>query len=290
MTEKIDVIDVMDLGNTQLTKSNKKQEPLRVHHFFTYNNYSKDEIDVIDVTLQHFCYMFAFQEEIGENGTPHLQGVISCKKQMRNSSLGLPKQIHWEKCVNVGLAYKYCTKDKSRNGRRIVYNYAPIKEIKLIEPDRAYQKFIINIIDKEPDDRKIYWFYEEVGGVGKSSFCKWLVVKKDALYIDEGKKSDIVNLLFKADMNKHNLIVLDIPRANGNKCSYKTLESIKNGVICNTKYETGTKVFNCPHLIVFSNFFPEMEGLSKDRLQIYYIDNTYGIVATHSGEDVANSV
>jgi hypothetical protein len=159
----------------------------------------------------------------------------------------------------------------------LCFNYTPIRPIQLINPDRSYQQFILNIVKEEPDDRKIYWFFEEVGGVGKSSFCKYLVVKKDALYIDEGKKSDIINLIFKADMNKHNLIVLDIPRANLNKCSYKTLESIKNGVICNTKYETGTKVFNSPHLIVFSNFYPETEGLSKDRLQIFHINDDYSL-------------
>ncbi len=279
MTDIIDVIDVGEEGNTHTTSSpNKKQEPLRVHHFFTYNNYSQDIIDVLDATFRHFCYMFAFQEEMGECGTPHLQGVISCKKQMRNSGLGLPKQIHWEKIKStIGRTYEYCTKEETRNGRRVLFNYTPIRPIKLIVPDRPYQQYILDIVETEPDDRKIYWFFEEVGGVGKSSFCKYLVVKKDALYIDEGKKSDIVNLIFKADMNKHNLIVLDIPRANGNKCSYKTLESIKNGVICNTKYETGTKCFNSPHLIVFSNFFPELDGLSKDRLQIFYIKSDYSI-------------
>lgn len=276
----MDVMDVEEEGNTHspLPPTTVVREPMRVHHFFTYNNYSVDVMDVMETTLKHFCYMFAFQEELGEGGTKHLQGVCSCKKGMRNSTFGLPKQIHWEKVIRVDMAYKYCTKDETRNGKRYLFNYVPVKPLKLINPDRIYQKFILDIVKTEPDDRKIYWFWEEVGAVGKSQFCKYLVVENNALYIDEGKKSDIINLIFKADMDKHNLIVLDIPRANGNKCSYKTLESIKNGVICNTKYETGTKVFNSPHLIVFSNEPPETTGLSKDRLQVFYIETNYDIV------------
>lgn len=221
--------------------------------------------------------MFAFQEEQGKEGeTPHLQGVISCKYQMRTSSFGLPKQIHWEKCRNICDAYKYCTKDDTRNGRRLCFNYRPIREIQLIEPTRSYQRFVLHILDGKPSPRSIYWFYERNGGVGKSSFCKYLVAKRNALFIDEGKKSDLVNLLYKSDMDKHDCVVVDIPRSQRNSCSYKTLESIKNGMICNTKYETGFKLFNSPHLIVFANFPPDWEeNLSRDRMVVLKIEANF---------------
>jgi hypothetical protein len=224
--------------------------------------------------------MFAFQEESGnETQTAHIQGVISCKHQMRSSSFGLPKQIHWEICRNICDAYKYCTKDDTRNGRRLCYNYRPIRKIQLINPTRVYQRFVLEILDTEPNERRIYWLFDRIGNVGKSSFCKYLVAKRNALFIDEGKKSDLMNLIYKSDMDKHDVVVVDIPRSQHNSCSYKTLECIKNGMICNTKYETGFKLFNSPHLIIFANFPPEVseETLSGDRLKIYEIDTNYNL-------------
>jgi hypothetical protein len=55
---------------------------------------------------------------------------------------------------------------------------------------------------------------------------------------------------------------------NQNKVSYSSIECIKNGMITNTKYETGFKVFNPPHVVVFSNFPPDEEKLSADRWNI----------------------
>lgn len=273
-------IDVEEAGGNGNTQPNPpRQLPLRKHHFFTYNNYDSGIIDVMYQTFKDKCYMFAFQEEQGLEETPHLQGVISCKYQMRTSAFGLPKQIHWEKCRNICDAYKYCTKDDTRNGRRLVFNYRPIREIQVINPTRVYQRFVLEILDTKPNERRIYWLFDRIGNVGKSSFCKYLVAKRGALFIDEGKKSDLMNLIYKSDMDKHDVVVIDIPRSQHNSCSYKTLESIKNGMICNTKYETGFKLFNSPHLIIFANFPPEIseETLSVDRLRIYEIDKNYNL-------------
>ena len=45
-------------------------------------------------------------------------------------------------------------------------------------------------------------------------------------------------------------------------------------MICNTKYETGMKLFNSPHLIVFSNFYPDTDKLSADRWKIALINES----------------
>jgi len=60
-------------------------------------------------------------------------------------------------------------------------------------------------------------------------------------------------------------LIFDLPRNNGNSISYDALESIKNGYIVNTKYETGSKIFRIPHIIVFANTRPDVEKLSADR-------------------------
>jgi hypothetical protein len=54
------------------------------------------------------------------------------------------------------------------------------------------------------------------------------------------------------------------------------MEDFKNGMIFSTKYESKAKVFKKPHLIVFSNFMPNMEALSKDRWEIRQLSNEPG--------------
>ena len=70
------------------------------------------------------------------------------------------------------------------------------------------------------------------------------------------------------------VIVIDVPRDNGNTVSYKAIEQIKNGMICNTKYETGMKLFNSPHIIIFANMPPEEHKLSADRWKIFEISSS----------------
>jgi len=254
--------------------SQKKQPIQCINWCFTWNNYQKEDIETLETFFKHLCYKYCFQEETGEKGTPHLQGVISLKKRGRWTEFGLPKTIHWEKCKHVTKAYIYCSKEESRTGKVFTLNFSAPKPLKLLNENLFYdwQKQIIEIIEEEPDERKVYWFWSKEGKKGKSSFAKYLVAKKAALFFEEGKKADIMKLIFDADMDNKNIVVIDIPRANGNNVSYKSIESIKNGMIYSSKYEGGYKLFNPPHLIVFSNEPPELEKLSEDRWNIFNID------------------
>jgi len=44
-------------------------------------------------------------------------------------------------------------------------------------------------------------------------------------------------------------------------------------MITNTKFETGVKVFNPPHIVVLSNEYPDTEKVSLDRWCIKEINN-----------------
>lgn len=140
------------------------------------------------------------------------------------------------------------------------------KPIKIITDLYPWQKRIEELALSEVDDRKVYWFWEGVGNRGKSAFVKYMLVKHKVLFCSGGKYSDIMNLVFNQDMDSCNCVIFDIPRANRGCISYASLESIKNGVVCNTKYETGYKVFNNPHIIIFANFPPDDDDcLSSNR-------------------------
>lgn len=264
-------------GNTGSSLSSNKQPSQLRNHCFTWNNYPAEAIDVLTAVFEHNCMMWAFQEEMSASGTPHIQGTCMCKKPMRRTAFGLPKEIHWEKVRNLIQSMKYCTKEDTRIGGPYVHNYKVDKPITYIEPNRPYQTLILDMLEGEAaDSRSIHWFFDRVGNVGKSSFCKYLVGKKGALFIDEGTKANIVNMVYNFKMEL-NIVVLDVPRANTNKVSYKSLEAIKNGMVMNTKYETGQKLFNPPHVIVFSNFPPDVnnETVSADRMHVYEITQVF---------------
>lgn len=259
-------------GNTNSPSSSFKNQC--IHWFFTWNNYPPNSKDILSQKFNIICSKYCFQYEIGEEGTKHIQGVISLNKKARWTEFKLPNTIHWEPVKSLKDAYLYCCKDDTRQPDTIpiTMNYKPPKPLKLITPDKMWQQHILNIIAQEPDERKVHWFWSEKGGIGKSSFCKYLVAKHNALFFEEGKKTDIMHLIFEHDMDQCDLVVIDIPRANGNNLSYKAIESIKNGLIYSPKYEGGYKLFNAPHLIIFANEYPQYDKLSKDRWCIMCLD------------------
>lgn len=247
-------------GNTKPPP--KKQISPCIRWCFTINNYTEEDISSIVPILREKAKLFIIGDEVGENGTPHLQGYVEFLKKVRPLSVFETNKIHWEKCKgNRDSNIKYCSKDG-----KIVASMGCPKPIKIISNLYDWQKNIEELCMSEPDDRKIHWFWEEKGNIGKSAFIKYMVVKHNILYCGGGKHQDIMNLVFNQDMDKSNVVMFDIPRAHEGHISYASLECIKNGLVCNTKYETGVKVFNSPHLIVFANFPPNDESkLSDDR-------------------------
>jgi len=260
-------------GNT-LTPPIKvsKQAPLRISHFFTWNNYPENFLDLIDPVFRAFGKKWAFQEETGAQGTKHIQGVITCKKKCRDTEFKLPKGIHWEAMKGTWEeAVAYCQKDDTKTGGR--WSHGLKRPIETITELRPWQETIIEVIKTKPDDRTIHWYWSAKGNIGKSVFTKYLVVHHDAIFCVAGIYSDICNLIFNNDMDERTIVIFDLPRNNGNHISYSALESIKNGLISNTKYETGFKAFNSPHVIVFSNEEPEHKKLSEDRWHIINLDS-----------------
>jgi len=231
---------------------------------FVLNNYTEDEVCQLIAILPTICKKALFGYEIGEGGTPHLQGYINLIKKDRMTGL-LNKYSCFKRCTfrearNVEALIKYCQKDGK------VWSYGFPKPIKVIQELYTWQKDIEDLFHTEPNDRSIYWFWESIGNIGKSAFVKYMIVKYKCLFCDGGKKADLINLIFNCNMDDCKCIIWDLPRTAKGHISYSTLESAKNGLICNTKFETGVKVFNSPHIFVFANFPPDKpEELSADR-------------------------
>lgn len=261
---------VSGLGNT------KKPRVRSRAWFFTWNNYTAVEMAQIHKKFTEINGLsFAFQEETGKEGTKHLQGVIRFKNPMGMAFQDeYSNKIHWERCRSWKKAIKYCTKRDTRSGK-VLHNIAGLKVRKSIKDPLAgkelyaWQNKVLDILNKEPEDRLIYWIWDPRGNSGKSSLAKHLVLKRNALVVG-GRARDaqfaIANLVNDEDNARDpDIVIFDIARSQLNKVSYVAIESIKNGMFFSSKYESGQCVFNVPHVLVFANAEPAYGNLSLDR-------------------------
>lgn len=274
MTQNRDIQRLAKNGNTKHSSHKKSTQSNQIIHWFlTWNNYPENAREILETCFNKYCSKYAFQTEIGEEGTKHIQGNITCFKRMRFSEFKLPNTIHWEPTRNIDAAYDYVNKEHTHDGGFRVTKGLP-KPIKLIDPDdfKAWHKELLyHILLHEPDKRTVMWYYSEKGGTGKTDFTRYLVAKHNAACCKRGQASDILNMIYNTDMDTCNIVIWDVPRDHM-KISYEAIEIIKDGMINNTKYETGMKLFNPPHIVIFSNEPPMEYKLSKDRWCIINLD------------------
>lgn len=276
-------------GNTNQSSVSKKQVSPAKHWCFTFNNYGKDDIKMILEILVPIVPRFVFQEEIGEKGekegnegTPHLQGYLMfAKKDRPFPGLGLSKKIHWEVCRNVDAAIKYCQKEKTRVGKTY---YRGIEkpytvDIKEWQP---FMKLARDIILSEPDPRKIHWFWEGKGCIGKTLFCKWAYMNMDRCIMLSNKAADMKDAIVRYQKNTGTLprtILINIPRTNLKYVSFAGLEEVKDMFFFSGKYEGGMVCGRSPHILIFANSAPNLYSddiipklrISEDRVIVHRI-------------------
>lgn len=211
-------------------------------------------------------------ETCPETGRPHLQCYGYRKTQITLSKLKkVWPTVHFEVAKGKPWEnYVYCSKGgKFESNMKID---APVKPVKTISEDELYdwQKKVLSICKEEPDDRTIWWFWEPIGNVGKSAFCKFLAVHYEAIVITTSKSADIATCI----ENERNLYIFDFPRSCEGFCPWNGIEQLKNGLITEAKLKKKAKttIINCPHVICFANWVPENIPLSPDRLKIERIE------------------
>lgn len=236
------------------------------HWFFTFNNYTEEDINNIVPKFQEKCSKYVFQEEIGEEGTPHLQGYCEFHGKIRPFSLGLTTKISWRKPARISAVIEYCQKEHTSNGRIWYKDIIVKKALKTISRLYPWQEELLNELIKEPDDRKIYYYYGAEGNKGKSAFAKYLCIKHKAIILS-GKRDDMkqgVNSFIEKG-GIPNIIIIDVPRCSQSYISWAGIEEVKNGCFYSPKYEGGMCLYDPPHVVVFANCEPDLSALSQDR-------------------------
>lgn len=269
LLDESQLVPVVPEGGNTITPSVRQISPAK-QWCFTFNNYDETDIVPMCQKFQASAKKWLFSREIGESGTPHLQGCVEFSKKLRPLSLGLPRQIHWEKSKGTwDQNVTYCLKD---GGEKWLGGFKPKRPLKKLPCEvqlYPWQQSLMNLLAGEPDDRDIFWIWESTGRTGKTTFLKWLMRFHEAIPL-EGKKNDILHC---AAEHESELYVYDMERSLEQFVSYASIEKIKNGSYMSGKYEGAVVDRNPPHLVIFANFPPEMSKLSLDRWQVYEIES-----------------
>lgn len=219
---------------------------------------------------------YIFQLERGEeSGSLHYQVGIIHTEPIRFSTIqNVFKDIqprYIKKYTKKGTLH-YCSKRETR----VKGPWTNIKKLKFLptlddplEGNKLFdwQEELVEILKGKPDKRKVYWYYDSIGNTGKSSFIKWYCMKhEDATLIGRTLKDTVFVIGDRMDNSIDTKVIFyDIPRNAGNRMNYELIEQLKIGHVFSGKYESRTLMFNCPHIVIFSNYPPDKDGLSLDR-------------------------
>lgn len=272
------------LSSTPSSEEKKQISPAK-HWCLTWNNYPDNWLEKFQSSK---IYKYVLGREVGESGTPHIQGYVCFVKKCRPLEVIPLKEIHWGVCRNIEASISYCQKDGDFELKRITVN--PILKILAIDAMYCWQRAVANMASLEPDDRDIKWFWENEGNVGKSALVKYLCHTNEAI-ICSGKASDMKYLIAKYILNRETppkLVIFDVPRSNLQYISYTGIEEIKNGCFASTKYDCEMILMNSPHIFVFANEPPETHRMSKDRWCVYKIEDHQLVPDDTSNSDESN--
>jgi len=225
---------------------------------------------------RNFKYVFQ-SERCPRTDRLHLQGYVEAERKFRWTELNMSQRIHWGKRRGTQLDnIIYCSRIDKRTDPGFVYvrGLQIPKPLELIDPTYPWQQQVLQQIKEKPDNRKIFWYWSDEGGVGKTCFGKYLVAKHGACLLG-GRGSDVRNGIVKwkeAKGETPELCLYNITRSfDPTYVSYEALENIKDMCFYSGKYEGAQIVGNPPHLYVFANYAPPQGKLSEDRLRVWEI-------------------
>lgn len=301
---------------------------------FTLNNYTPaQELALRGAVGQCGIQYIVFGREVGEQGTPHLQGylqsnqkmkdrfhkkfdifvvpqkapkaldaIIYCKKDGDFFEAGTPdndlkgtggkKQgqrsdldevkhaiaqghTYDEICeAHFDQAAKYTRFIKERiQARDTGKELNSLREAFSTASLRPWQQALVDIVEEDPNPRKIHWIWEDQGNTGKSWMTKYLAAMYNANIMTIGKKADMAYLYSK---NPSKVVVFDLSRTTAPgegrehflDGAYSLAEDLKNGMVTSYKYDSANVLTTGCHVIFFANFPPDFSKWSADRYMV----------------------
>lgn len=253
-----------------------KQPPPKAIWMITINvkDWNSSNSSSLDQWIKLHCKQSVYQVEKGDSGNLHVQLTMTLKKKNRLTWLKrhFCHIAHCEEVRNEEASFNYCCKSDTRIQEPRYYpepiNAVAVEdELKYLEPF-AWQKEILEIITQKPHPRKIFWYWERTGAVGKTTLVRHILLNHNAVLLD-GNKRDMAYA-----WTGQPIVIFDFERTREGRVPYGGLEKIKDGLIFSSKYESKPKIYNRPHVICFANWPPISETISEDQWVITELNSS----------------
>lgn len=162
-----------------------------------------------------------------------------------------------------------------------VYKHKPmdLPEAEIAEADfYPWQKDMWDKLQKCPTGRKVIWVHDSLGNTGKTRFAKWCCLThptKCRMLNNVGRIADFAMNMqnFWNEGWRGNTVFLNLSRSYSDRTSiYEACEIIADGYITCTKYAGGVVWLPPMHIVVLSNFEPQVDRLSADRWEIFSVE------------------
>lgn len=245
--------------------------------------------------LNERCDKYIFQLERGEGGSLHYQGRFALKTKVRIGKLSkewletMGSGVHLSPELDEAASVSYCMKPESRvcgpfaKGHKL----PPPAYLGADLPSswHPWQQQVLDYVQGPVHPREILWFYDPVGGCGKTSVCKYAAFRLKACVLEWGTARHIGYAVVSE--GPKSIYMFDLTRTRPEEYTrdtmYSMLEQVKNGFVRSNMYEGGVLLMAPPHVVVFSNQRPSVDAMSADRWTI--VELTDDAVARYRHDD-----
>lgn len=286
-------------------------KPLHFWSITLYHNYTtRPSASRVKDIFSEFFDQWCFQLEKGtKEGKEHYQcrgiinpaqktetllTVIEARGYDRRDITFLPESNN--SLAQGGLSF-YVMKDDTRvEGPWYDPTYNPRKrvtyegrDLECMKTPREFQTWIMAQCATVPDDRTMYWIFNQSGCGGKSKLMKYMRMNPewDMARVPMGSATQIKTSVI--EKGPHSIYMVDLPRVRGSderqQELFSALEEIKNGWVESPMYGKNAELLmEPPHIFIFSNELPNLSFASMDRWRIF---NLYDFKGTQAFRELS---
>lgn len=285
--------------------SNKKEKRQALSQYWAFR-YTFEKVDpkILQSWLEENTEAFGYQLEKGKKGQLHFQGSFDVGRENRSREAALTKQLvevfplldfPYKDYLRRSLskaAERYAMKPETRQDgpwyKGVVFDELAKELVYKIDITlRPWQLQIKQrVLDSDANSRDIWLFWEPKGGLGKTTFQKWIYQEYKNVLVLAGKAHDMKNAIVEY-MDKQEclpeIIIINLPKSyNVDYFCPTGTEEIKDMFFYSGKYKGGMVFGRPPKVLVFGNAEPmQFRMMANDRLNIIRLPDGPGETSAH---------